>query len=505
MDRREFIGLLATGFAGSTMLSSQSFAASQPASVADDRVIVFINLSGGCDGLNMITPLGQYDQLAQYRANVIVPKNRLLTLDSNMGMHPSMTQMHSLFQAGELAVVQGVSYPTPNMSHFRSKEIVWSGSSSGSFFETGWMGRQLENEHPDFPTNYPSSTNPDPLVLSFQSNPTATAQGGNGNFSTVTSDASKIADFQEDTYSQYGLSDGRYDDEMDFLRTQMELTVKYNQAVTDRYDMGPVVEDTGGMSKDFASIVRLLKAGSKTKMFIIDQPGYDTHGGQVIEGDATLGVHADLLGELSDNIGKFMDDLKTHGLQDRVVGLVSTEFGRRIMSNDSYGTDHGYGAPWLVFGSQVKGGVIGHSELIPDVVDDATNVEMQYDYRNIYQTLLRNWFEVPSPAVSASYENIYQEVPLFDSSMSILKPNFEDEFNLKIDPTGTILRLESSRNQSGVVRVLDHRGRLRYQTRVSLVQGVNTVQMKYRDLSAGRYVFQISTSEIQFSKSQLIR
>src|SRR5690606_26384673 len=137
-------------------------------------------------------------------------------------------------------------------------------------------------------------------------------------------------------------------------------------------------------------IARLLDGGCKTKVFLIKTGGFDTHAAQVESYDPTMGVHAALMYHISTAMNAFQEDLKKRGLEDRVLTITTSEFGRRIYSNGSYGTDHGTGAPLFIFGKGVRGGVVGK---VPDLT--RPNVEMQYDYRVIYGNIVRDWLLVP--------------------------------------------------------------------------------------------------------------
>jgi hypothetical protein len=144
-----------------------------------------------------------------------------------------------------------------------------------------------------------------------------------------------------------------------------------------------------GLSAQLQMIARLLAGGCKTKVFLVRIGGFDTHADQVTSYDPTMGVHAALMYHISSAMEAFQRDLRERSLEDRVLTVTTSEFGRRIYSNGSYGTDHGTGGPAFIFGKGVKPGVVGK---VPDLTKD--NVEMQYDYRQIYANLLKDWMLV---------------------------------------------------------------------------------------------------------------
>ena len=136
-------------------------------SVAEDRVLVIVQLFGGNDGLNTVIPLDRYDLLSQFRPQVLIPSNQTLPLSglSNTALHPALGGLQDLWQDGKLGIVQGVSYPDPNFSHFRATDIYETGSSSGTLLNSGWAGRYLNQEYPNYPAGYPNTDMPDPLAV----------------------------------------------------------------------------------------------------------------------------------------------------------------------------------------------------------------------------------------------------------------------------------------------------------------------------------------------------
>src|SRR5258706_4062311 len=144
-----------------------------------DHVLVIVQLSGGNDGLNMVIPVSTYSAYYNARSNVAIPQIRILPLNGNSlsGLHPSMTGMQSLYNENKLNIVQAVGYPSPNFSHFRAMDIWMSGSAADQVVNSGWAGRYLNTEYPNFPTGYPNSTMPDPLAIQIGSITSLTLQG----------------------------------------------------------------------------------------------------------------------------------------------------------------------------------------------------------------------------------------------------------------------------------------------------------------------------------------
>jgi uncharacterized protein (DUF1501 family) len=409
MKRREFLKLTAP-LAIVPFFSNQLFAAAMPHTLQDeallgalgpesDRVLVVIQMSGGNDGLNMVLPLDQYTNLAVARANILIPDTTALVLgNSQTGLHPSMTGLRDLFDQNKLTVVQSVGYATQNFSHFRSGDIWQTGSNSTDVLTTGWMGRYLEHAFPGFPDAYPSSLMPDPLSVRIGSGQTLGLQGSeiSTGQNIPTSFAGTLT--QLTNLQNTSLPIGNAGVELAFLRNQQQYTNQYGTRIVNAWNAGanmatyPTFVGGQNLSSQLKIVARLIKGGLQTRVYWVSMGGFDTHATQVIDTDHTKGIHTNLLKELSDNIAVFQQDLMMMGLEDRVIGMTHSEFGRRIKSNASAGTDHGAAAPLFVFGSKVAGGIVGTNPIIPANASTSATVTMQYDFKAVYQSILRYWF-----------------------------------------------------------------------------------------------------------------
>lgn len=209
MKRRSFIKnlslaslslpFISNGF-GMQAITKKLFGSSKN---AEDRVLIIIRLNGGNDGLNMIIPLDQYDNLIIQRPNIILPQNQILSLTNSVGIHPIMTGMKTMFEQGKLTVVQNVGYPEQNRSHFRSSDI-WASGSLDINQTSGWMGRYFESEQANFPEDYPNIDFPDPFAISMGSELSTTCQGLMGNFSHAVSDPFNAANLLETSVENDG-------------------------------------------------------------------------------------------------------------------------------------------------------------------------------------------------------------------------------------------------------------------------------------------------------------
>jgi uncharacterized protein (DUF1501 family) len=410
MKRRDFIKTVAP-LAVVPFFSNQLFAAALPHSRLDeavlgmlgpesDRVLVIIQMNGGNDGLNTVLGLDQYSNLAAARSNILIPEASVLRLGSTpTGLHPAMTGLKGLFDEGKLSVIQGVSYANPNFSHFRATDIFNSGSDSTESLTTGWIGRYLEYAFPGFPDAYPSTLMPDPLSIRIGSSNTLGLQGYEISTGQTVPSNFNGSLTQLLSYQNTSLPMGNAGIELDFLRDQQAYTNQYGSRIVSAWAAGtnavtyPAAAANQNLPTQLKIVARLVKGGLKTRVYWVSLGSFDTHANQVGT-DKTTGTHANLLKELSDSIAAFQTDLTQMGLEDRVVGMTFSEFGRRIMSNGSTGTDHGVAAPMFVFGKKIAGRVIGSNPAIPTGTNLTVNsqVPIQYDFKSVYQSILQGWF-----------------------------------------------------------------------------------------------------------------
>ncbi|MBL7729207.1 MAG: DUF1501 domain-containing protein, partial [Dinghuibacter sp.] len=194
--------------------------------------------------------------------------------------------------------------------------------------------------------------------------------------------------------------------ELKFIRVVAQQTQQYAsviKAAADRVTTQAPYPSNNTLADQLKIVARLIKGGLKTRVYMVSIGGFDTHSLQVNTTDTTTGAHATLLGRVSGAIKAFQDDLKFLSIDDRVVGMTFSEFGRRIKSNSSVGTDHGAAAPMLLFGNKIDGGMLGVNPTIPANASVNDNVPMQYDFRSVYATLLEKWFCLPKNVVQGLF------------------------------------------------------------------------------------------------------
>ncbi len=435
MKRRQFLkNTLATAIATPLFLNGQAVSAlTSPIldaalkKVDNDKILILIQLNGGNDGLNMVIPLDQYSNLMAARGEIALPENEVHKLTDETGLHPIMEGFHQLYDEEKLAVVQSVGYPNPNFSHFRATDIWTSGSSADQFLATGWLGRYFDLNHSEYPNNYPNETTPDPLAISIGSIVSNTCQGPVANFSMAINNLEEFTQLL--TEGTGATPDTPYGHELDFLRLTMLQTNQYldtiQAAAENGTNLSELYQDINRLALQLKIVAQLISGGLQTKVYVVNLGGFDTHASQVEEGATSIGVHADLLWLLSDAVAAFQDDLSLMGLEDRVVGMTFSEFGRRIQSNGSFGTDHGAAAPMMVFGTQVNSQIFGDNPEIPDQVDVKDSVPMQFDFRSVYGSILLDWFEITEEDVKNILIEDFQYIPILKSvATNIDDPDF---------------------------------------------------------------------------------
>ena len=385
-----------------------------------DHVLVIVQLVGGNDGLNMVIPRDNYSLYYNARANIAIPENNILALNGNSktGLHPAMTGLQSLYNDGKLSVIQAVGYPSPSFSHFRATDIWMSASASNVELSSGWAGRYLNGEFPNYPTGFPNATVPDPLAIQIGSVTSLALQGPDVSMGMSISDPTSFYNFLSGV--QDPVPDTPWGKELSYVRTVARQSAQYSDVINKAAAKVPT-QGTYPASNDLAAqlkiVARLIKGGLKTRVYMVSTGSFDNHSAQVTSAtDTTTGTHANLLKRVSDGIKAFMDDLAGLGIEERVVGLTFSEFGRRIKSNANVGTDHGAAAPLFVFGKAVKTGVLGTNPAIPTNAGVNDSVPMQYDFRSIYASLLTDWFCVKANDLLPIMDNnTFQALPLISA------------------------------------------------------------------------------------------
>ncbi|MFM6925864.1 MAG: DUF1501 domain-containing protein [Ferruginibacter sp.] len=426
MKRRDFLRTSVPAVVLPTVIngfSVKAFGAESPlaqllnGSTPNDHVLVIVQLSGGNDGLNTVIPIENYSNYFNARSNIAIPENKILQLTAKTGLNPAMTGMKALYDQGKLSVVQAAGYPTPNFSHFRATDIWMSASDSNQVIVNGWAGRFLNYEYPNFPVGYPNNSMPDPLGIQIGSTTSLTFQGPavsmGMSISNPTSFYNLLAGIEDPAPNNNA---GK---ELKYVRLVAKQTSAYTtvvKAAADAVTQQAPYPTPNSLADQLKIVARLIKGGLKTKIYQVSYGSFDTHSLQTTTTDTTVGAHATLLKNVSDAIKAFQDDLKFLGIEERVMGMTFSEFGRRIKSNSSTGTDHGAAAPMFLFGKNVIPKLWGDNPTIPANVNVNDNIPMQYDFRSVYASLLENWLCVKNADLQQIMLKDFQQLALVNNA-----------------------------------------------------------------------------------------
>lgn len=473
-----------------------------------DKVLVIVQLSGGNDGLNTVIPISTYGNYLNARKNIAIPENKILRLDGvdKTGLHPALAPFRQLYNEGKMNIIQAVGYPSPNFSHFRATDIWMSGSDSNQVINTGWIGRYLDEEYPGFPNGYPTIDMPDPLAVQVGAITSLTCQGPSVSMGMSITDPAnfyRLLENQVDPAPNTPMGN-----ELTFIRQIARQTNKYGERIREAAARVPVqgTYPNSPLAAQLKIVARLIKGGLKTRVYMVSTGGFDTHANQVVASDTTTGNHANLLTNVSNSIKAFMDDIKALGVEDRVLGMTFSEFGRRIKSNGSIGTDHGSSAPLFLFGKHVMSGMTGDNPFIPANAVVGDNIPYQYDFRSIYASVLQQWFCVPDNVLQQVMLKNFQSLQLANNPKctNVVRPlNFSDEkvlvFNYPNPFTSSTKITFKTKGGHTLLQVIDGSGQL---IKVLLektfaAEGTHTVDFSADFLPAGVYYVRLQNGPIQ--------
>ncbi len=465
-----------------------------------DKVLVLIYLQGGNDGLNTVIPVDQLSALHSVRPQVVLPDNKILKLSgTNVALHPALDGFKSLYNEGKLEIIQSVGYPQQNYSHFRSTDIWMSGSDATKLVPSGWAGRYLNNGYPDFPQGYPNTTTPDPLAIELGYGSSLIFQGPTANMSMVISDPTSF--YQLVNNQEESAPDTDAGDKLRFVRLTARQSQQYGQVVKDaanKVTQQPGYADDNSLAQQLKIVARLIAGGLQTSLYMVRLGSFDTHNAQVDPADHSNGVHASLLSKLSSAVVSFMNDLKYQNIDDRVIGMTFSEFGRRITSNASGGTDHGSALPLFVFGNKVNGGVLGNNPVIPGNATNENNLDMQYDFRQVYTSILEQWFGATEADRQNILMNNFGSLPVIrDATITSVPEKYDPKtLNVYPNPIREMTTIEfTSSGQAVSIDVIDIQGRKTDNIFTgSLAAGKQAVPWNASQLTSGRYFVLLRTA-----------
>ena len=423
MNRRKFIHQMSHAAALPALFSSIPYESLGLGSqselaqtVADGNILVIIVLSGGNDGLNTVIPLNMLSKLNSIRSTVMLPDKKILPLEgTELGLHPSLKGFQSLHKENRLKIVQSVAYPQPSYSHFRSMDI-WDSASDGNKNEnSGWAARYIEAKHPNFPEAYPNELFPHPLSMEIGSN-SSLLFTGKRSFTSI------VASNPNDFYEIINEFDNNYPstpigEKLKYLQLMAKQSNAYGKVLKEQYQKGTDYAFPRSNLADQLKIVsRLISGGLQTRIYKVQIGGFDTHSAQVEPSDKTTGMHATILKEIDEAVAAFMKSLDQMGKSDRVLGMCVSEFGRTVHSNGTNGTDHGTVSPVILFGNKVDPKVVGKNPIIPDNTNYSYELDMQYDFRQVYASVMNQWMGGTKTFTKEILFNDFTQVPIIQSA-----------------------------------------------------------------------------------------
>tara|TARA_Y100001935_G_scaffold238369_1_gene224845 strand:+ start:209673 stop:211280 length:1608 start_codon:yes stop_codon:yes gene_type:complete len=511
--RRSFLSTLGIGALGSGLMvggipvnaMARTKFLNRLVAADNDRVLVLIQLSGGNDGLNTIIPV-ENDIYYNKRPTIGIRKQDSILLSDDIGMHPAMSGLESLWGDGNMAVIHNVGYEDADRSHARSTDIWTTASDSDVNLGTGWAGRYLVEDNPDIIANPPEF----PLGVRLGGSANI-FQSEFGNLGVTFGGAEQFARFLEQGgfYDEENVPQNEFGRSLSFARKIANSSFKYLESIQNAADSSQNLGEypDSGLSRSLSVVARLIRGGLKTKVFLVSKGGFDTHNNQ---GNVD-GGHAGLLADIADSVNAFYADLAADDLQNRAMTMTFSEFGRTLDENSSGGTDHGSSAPVMIFGP-VNGGQYGqHSDLTE--LDGSGDPVFSTDYRTIYSSILNNWFGLEINDTETVLQGEFQQLGFVDGTVTSnqyssrpetfrLEQNYPNPFNPE-----TTIRFTLSEPQAVSLKVYDTNGRLiKILADKKMRAGEHSLRFNATDLPSGTYLYNLTTDQgSQTRKMTLIK
>ncbi|HVE90012.1 MAG TPA: DUF1501 domain-containing protein [Burkholderiaceae bacterium] len=366
MDRRNFLT------ASSALLSCASLPVW--AAAATPRLLILVELRGGNDALNTVIPIddGTYFDL---RPRLGLKPDAVARFAGAPALHPSLAPLESMWRDGQMAILQGVGYPSPNLSHFRSIEIWDTASDSQQFLQTGWLTRTMHRQ-----SSFAALSADGVVIGAADLGPLA-----GGARAVALNDPARFA-----RQARLASADGvpARGSLAHVLRVESDIVRAGADVRSDVVFKTEFPRGVFGLAVQHAAGIA---ATGKVPVLRLTLPGFDTHQNQ-------LGTHANLLRVVADSVVALRAALSEHGIWDRTLILTYSEFGRRPRENQSGGTDHGTAGTLFAFGRHVRGGMYGDAPSLR-ALDEGGNLRHTTDFRRVYASVLENWWRLESERV----------------------------------------------------------------------------------------------------------
>lgn len=386
--------------------------------VPEDHILVVVQLSGGNDGLNMVVPYGMGDYY-KARPGIGIPANNVLKLgeSSGIGLHPQMAAVKDLYDSGHCSIIQGVGYPNPNRSHFKSMDIWHTADVTAT--GNGWLGRYFDSECCGYGKGESGRAEKGPKtevigqpgIAIGRTAPLAMegqrvkpiAFENEDMFRWTGQDVHKALVDPYDRIQRRGNTTESDTNAAFLMRTALDAQVS-SDLIRKAVRAKSLVQYPGtDLARQLSMVASMIRAGLPTRVYYVQHGGFDTHAGQ----GGAQGRHGQLLNQLAQAMKAFYSDLKAQENDGRVLTMSFSEFGRRVGQNASQGTDHGTAAPMLLFGPMVRPGIIGEHPSLTDL--DEGDLKHKIDFRTVYAGILEGWLKADSNKI---LEGQYRPLPI---------------------------------------------------------------------------------------------
>jgi uncharacterized protein (DUF1501 family) len=363
----------------------------------DGKILIVLQLSGGNDGLNTVIPYAD-DAYHRVRPQLGHAPDAVIKIDDYLGLHPNLALLKKLYDQGLMSIVQGVGYPNPNRSHFRSMDIWHTAQPDRDIVTTGWLGRYFDNTcKGDDPHVGVSLSERLPLAmqgeriqpLSFEKPETYRYMGRDLQRYIELNKANKTSATDKSITPQ---------SQLDFLRrTAMDAQLSSDEILRMTRAHAPAATyPFGEFGAGLRTIAAMINGGLPTRVYYVSLGSFDTHAQE-------RNTHDRLMQQLAEGLAAFWSDLAAQKNDDRVLMMTFSEFGRRVEQNASGGTDHGAAAPMLLFGKSIHPGLIGKHPSLTDL--DQGDLKYAIDFRSVYAGVLEKWLVTPAaPILGAGFE-----------------------------------------------------------------------------------------------------
>ncbi len=385
--------------------------ATQIVTGTDGPILVVLQQAGGNDGLNMLPPWAD-DAYHRARPSLGIGADKVLKLDGYCGLHPALSPLKALYDQGNMAVVQGVGYPNPNRSHFRSTEIWQTAADSNRSLPYGWLGQYFDHCCQGAPATVGVSIGGQTPQAFNSAHPTGVSFANPEQYRWIDHNSPQVSGVSADAFfrqmsqsedTSSGGSIGSINSgggahagnlsSLDFLeRTTLDAQVSSDKVLEiARKTQSRASYPNNKLADSLSLVARMIAGGLPTRVYYVSHGGYDTHQGQEK-------THERLMTEFGSALGAFCADLKAQGNFNRVMVITFSEFGRRVAQNASGGTDHGAAAPMFMFGGGVKPGLYGKYPSLTQLTEGG-DLAYSTDFRSVYATALERWLKVSSADV----------------------------------------------------------------------------------------------------------